>query len=90
MDWRLFASTFLAIFLAEVGDKTQLATMALATGGVSRVTVFLGAASALVLTSLLAVLLGDAVTRWVPAAWLRRGAGLLFVVLGVMYLFGKE
>ncbi|MBI4867023.1 MAG: TMEM165/GDT1 family protein [Candidatus Wallbacteria bacterium] len=88
MDWKLFATTYAAIFLAELGDKTQLATMAAAAGSQSRVTVFAGAATALVTTSLLAVLFGELVTRWVPVAVLRRAAGALFVLLGALFLFG--
>ncbi|HET6921656.1 MAG TPA: TMEM165/GDT1 family protein [Anaeromyxobacteraceae bacterium] len=88
MDWKLFASTFAAVFLAEMGDKTQLATMSLAAGG-SRWVVFGGAALALVLTSAVAVLAGEVVARVVPPVWIRRGAGLLFLVLGALYLFGK-
>lgn len=90
MDWKLFASTFLAIFLAEIGDKTQLATMSLAAGGTSRWTVFAAAALALVATSAIAVIAGEAVTRVVPAIWIRRAAGLLFVVLGVVFLASRE
>ena len=90
MDYRLFASTFAAIFLAELGDKTQLATLALASGEKSRWTVFAGAALALVATSALAVLGGDLVTRWVSPIWLKRIAGGVFVVLGVLLLIGKE
>ncbi len=88
MDWKLLASTFAAVFLAEMGDKTQLATMSLAAGG-SRWAVFVGAALALVLTSAVAVLAGEVVARVVPPIWIRRGAGLLFLVLGALYLFGK-
>ena len=51
MDWKLLTSTFALIFLAELGDKTQLATLSLAASGRSRFMVFLGAASALVATS---------------------------------------
>jgi len=86
MDWKLLASTFGLIFLAELGDKTQLATFGLAAGGSSRLAVFLGASLALVATTALAVLLGDAVARVVPEVWLRRGAGVLFVVLGVVFV----
>ena len=88
MDWKLLASTFAAVFLAEMGDKTQLATMSLAAGG-SRWAVFGGAALALVLTSAVAVLAGEVVARVVSPIWIRRGAGLLFLVLGALYLFGK-
>jgi len=88
MDWKLFASTFAAIFLAEIGDKTQLATLSLAAGGSSRWVVFAGSALALVATSAIAVLVGEALSRVVPPSWLRRGAGVLFLVLGVLFLLG--
>jgi putative Ca2+/H+ antiporter (TMEM165/GDT1 family) len=88
VDWKLFASTFAAVFLAEMGDKTQLATMSLAAGG-SRWAVFAGAALALVATSAVAVLAGEAVSRLVPPIWIRRGAGALFLVLGLLYLLGR-
>ena len=81
MDWKLLASTFTLIFLAELGDKTQLATLALAASGKSRLIVFIGAASALIATSGLAVLLGEGIAREVPAVWIRRFAGLGFLVL---------
>jgi putative Ca2+/H+ antiporter (TMEM165/GDT1 family) len=89
IDWRVLASTFAAVFLAELGDKTQLATLSLAAGSGSRFTVFLGASLALVATSAIAVLLGDAVGRAVPALWLRRAAGAAFLVLGAVYLAGR-
>lgn len=89
MDWKLFASTFTAIFLAEIGDKTQLATLSLAAGGSSRWIVFAGSALALVATSAIAVLFGEALSRAIPPIWLRRGAGALFIVLGVLFLLGS-
>jgi putative Ca2+/H+ antiporter (TMEM165/GDT1 family) len=85
MDWKLFASTFAAIFLAELGDKTQLATLSLAGSG-SRWVVFAGSALALVASSALAVLGGEALARLVPPHWIKRLAGALFVVLGVAML----
>jgi putative Ca2+/H+ antiporter (TMEM165/GDT1 family) len=90
MDYKLFASTFVAIFVAELGDKTQLATLALATGPRSRWTVFAGAALALVATSALAVVGGEFIARWVSPIWLRRVAGALFISLGILYLVGRE
>jgi len=89
MDWKLFASTFGAIFLAEIGDKTQLATLSLSAGGSSRWVVFAGSALALVATSALAVLLGEALSRAVPAIWVKRAAGALFIVLGALFLLGN-
>lgn len=88
MDWKLFASTFAAIFLAELGDKTQLATLSLSAGGTSRWAVFAGAATALVATSAIAVLAGEAVSQVVSPVWLRRGAGVVFIVLGLFFLVG--
>jgi putative Ca2+/H+ antiporter (TMEM165/GDT1 family) len=86
MDFRLIASTFVTIFVAELGDKTQLATFALAAEGGSRLSVFLGAALALSLNSAIGVLAGAALLQVVPAPWVRRAAGLLFIALGVFYL----
>ena len=88
MDWKLFASTFTLVFLAELGDKTQLATLSLAAGGSSRWAVFAGAAIALVATSALAVLLGEAIGRLVPLVWIQRAAGALFIILGILFLAG--
>lgn len=87
MDWKTLATTFSAVFLAELGDKTQLATLALTAGARSKVSVFVGSAAALVATSLIAVLVGDAVARYVPAVWLKRAAGALFIVLGAWTLW---
>ena len=86
MDWKLFASTFIAIFVAEIGDKTQLATLSLAAGGSSRWVVFAGSAAALVAASAIAVVAGEGLTRAIPPIWLKRGAGILFIVLGVLFL----
>jgi len=87
MDWKLVGTTFVAVFIAELGDKTQLATLSFATGGTSRWAVFLGAASALVLTSLIAVVAGEALARVIPPKYLQRGAGVLFLVIGAWVLW---
>jgi putative Ca2+/H+ antiporter (TMEM165/GDT1 family) len=89
MDWKLLATTFGAVFVAELGDKTQLATLSLSSGEVNRLSVFLGSASALVCTSLIAVLVGGALSRYVPPLYIRRAAGVIFLVLGLLYLFRK-
>jgi rubrerythrin len=86
MDWKLFASTFGLIFLAELGDKTQLAAFAASAGSRSPWSVFYGAACALVLSTLLAVLLGDTIQKFVPQSYLKVGAGSLFIVFGILLL----
>lgn len=88
MDMKLLGSTYVAIFLAELGDKTQLSTLALAAGR-SRWPVFLGAGLALLTTTAIAVLAGDVVSRVVPPLWIRRGAGVLFLALGVLFLVSR-
>jgi len=87
MDLRLFASTFLTVFVVELGDKTQLATFTLASqSGASRLAVFAGAALALAANAAIAVLAGATVMHAVPAQLLRRVGGALFVALGLVYL----
>jgi putative Ca2+/H+ antiporter (TMEM165/GDT1 family) len=90
MNWKLFFSTFGLVFMAELGDKTQLATLSLASSGKSRLVVFLGSAAALVLSSALAALAGEAIARWVPPVWIQRIAGVGFLVMGALLLLGKE
>jgi putative Ca2+/H+ antiporter (TMEM165/GDT1 family) len=82
-------STFGLVFLAELGDKTQLATLSLAASGKARLAVFVGAAGALVLTSAIAVLVGGTVARLVPEVWIQRAAGASFIIMGVLILVGK-
>ena len=87
MDWKLVATSFVAIFIAELGDKTQLATMALSGSNSSKWSVFLGASLGLVATTAIGVLVGEAVTRAVPAEWITRGAGVLFIAIGAWTLY---
>lgn len=90
MDWKLVATTFVSVFIAELGDKTQLATLSFASGNASRWSVFLGSASALVCTSLIAVLVGGGLAQVVNPRHLQRAAGLLFVVIGVWVLWSSR
>lgn len=86
MDWKTVLGTFAAVFLAELGDKTQLATLGLAASQKSRLSVFAGATLALVASTLLAVLLGTGAASVVPIRHIRVGAGLLFVAIGALLL----
>jgi putative Ca2+/H+ antiporter (TMEM165/GDT1 family) len=90
MDWRLVATTFAAVFIAELGDKTQLATLSFATAGTSRWSVFIGAALALISTTAIAVVAGEALSRFVSPRLLQRGAGVLFVVIGGWVLWSTR
>ena len=86
MDLKVLLTTFGMIFIAELGDKTQLATFCFAADSKHRLAVFLGSAGALVLTSLLAVMFGSIVCRIIPANYIKAGAGVLFVILGLWML----
>jgi putative Ca2+/H+ antiporter (TMEM165/GDT1 family) len=86
MDLKALLTTFGMIFLAELGDKTQLATLAFAAEGKSQLAVFIGSAGALVLTSLIAVILGTAVSRFIPPNYIKTGAGALFIILGLFMI----
>ncbi len=83
-NMKLFLSTFILIFLAELGDKTQLAAMAKSIEG--RMTVFLAASLALVCSTLIAVLCGDMLTRFIPERYLQFAAAVLFIVFGFIML----
>jgi putative Ca2+/H+ antiporter (TMEM165/GDT1 family) len=87
---KTYAAIFASVLLAELGDKTQLATLLFATSpGVSRTGVFLAAAGALVTSTLLAVLIGARLGQWVAPATLRTVAGVVFVAIGVWMLLPR-
>lgn len=90
MDWKLVATTFAAVFVAELGDKTQLATLSFSASGTSRASVFVGAALALVATTAIAVVAGEALARWISPRALQRAAGVLFLVLGAWALWSAH
>ena len=81
---------FVSVFLAELGDKTQLATLLFATdAAVSKMGVFLAAAGALITSSLLAVVAGAVIGSWIPAERLKMVAGIAFVAIGAWLLLGR-
>ena len=89
MAWPIFLRTFGLVFLAELGDKTQLSTMLLSAQYKSPWTVFIGAALALVLNAALGVAFGEAITRLIPANLIQKCAGALFMLLGALLFFGR-
>jgi putative Ca2+/H+ antiporter (TMEM165/GDT1 family) len=86
LNARLIFSTFVMIFLAELGDKTQISTFALATNSRSMLSVFLGASGALVLTTLIAVVLGGVIGRFVPEKLIKIVSAAVFIGFGVLTL----
>jgi len=89
LDWNTILSTFTMVFIAELGDKTQLSTMMLAAQTRSTWSVFLGASLALCATSFLGVLFGHSLYRLVAPETMRAIAGAGFILVGVLVLLGK-
>ncbi len=88
MDWKIFVTVFASVFIAEMGDKTQLATMLFASDKeVSKLTIFFGASLALVATSAIGVLVGSAVSNFVSEKHLHYFAGAGFVIIGLWTLW---
>ena len=89
MDWRVMLTTFGVIFLAEMGDKTQLAAMTMAAQSGRPWAVLIGASLALVCVSALGVAVGGLLGEYLPLIWIKRAAALAFIVIGVLILAGK-
>ncbi len=89
MDLRVLLTTFGVIFLAEMGDKTQLAAMTMSAQTKKPWAVFIGAAVALTAVSALGVLVGSVIGDYVPLIWVKRVAASAFIVIGVLMLMGK-
>lgn len=88
MDWKIFLTIFSSVFIAELGDKTQLATMLFAADKeVSRYTVFLAASTALIVASALGVLAGSILSSYLNERYLHYIAGVGFIVIGVYTLW---
>jgi putative Ca2+/H+ antiporter (TMEM165/GDT1 family) len=91
MDPKLFLTVFATVFVAELGDKTQLATLLYASDASrSKLTVFAASATALVVSSALGVLAGGLVAEHVKPATVRWIAGLGFIAVGVWVLLARD
>ncbi len=89
MDWRVMLTTFGVIFLAEMGDKTQIAAMTMAAEKRRPWEVFIGASLALAAVSAIGILVGPALSQSLPLEWIKRVAGAAFLIIGVLILMGK-
>lgn len=90
MDWHLLGLSFVTVFLAELGDKSQLAAIALSGNSNAPKSVFLGSVAALLLASLLGVLLGEGTAQILPTRWVKILAAIGFAVLAIRLLLPKS
>jgi putative Ca2+/H+ antiporter (TMEM165/GDT1 family) len=86
--WGVFGVTVVAFFLAEMGDKTQIATVMLAARYQSLLVVTAGTTLGMMLANVPAVLLGEKAVKFVPIQWVHRIAAVVFAALGVAMLIG--
>lgn len=90
MDWKVMLTIFIGVFVAELGDKTQLATLLFSTGtGHNRWLIFLAASAALIASTAIAVGFGHLLSQYVTQKQLSLVAGLGFIVIGIWMLLGK-
>jgi putative Ca2+/H+ antiporter (TMEM165/GDT1 family) len=87
LNIRLLLTVFSSVFIAELGDKTQIATMLFSSGReISRLTVFIAASAALVCSTLVAVLVGGSLSRLISRRALTVAAGAVFILIGAWTL----
>ncbi len=91
MAWKVFSTIFVTVFLAELGDKTQLATLLFASDTKNpKFIVFMASASALVLTSAIGVVLGSAVSAHINTRYLSWFAGVGFILIGIWTILSAQ
>ncbi|WAL60055.1 TMEM165/GDT1 family protein [Thermocoleostomius sinensis] len=90
MDWHLLGLSFITVFLSELGDKSQLAAIALSGKGKSLRAVFLGTTAALLLASFLGVVLGGGASQLLPTRWVKAVAAIGFALMAVKLLWVGE
>lgn len=87
MDWKIFLTVFGAVFIAELGDKTQLATMLFAADKeISKYTVFIAASAALIVAAAIGVLAGSLLSEYIDEKYLHYVAGVGFILIGIFTL----
>ena len=89
MDFKIFFTAFTTIFLAELFDKTELAVFSLSAKGNSKLPVFLGAMAAFFLATLLAVIFGSVLSKFVDPKIMRYVSASVFFAAGFLILMGK-
>jgi len=86
---KVIFTAFLTIFLAELGDKTQIAVLTLSAQSKNPISVFLGAILAFVVITFLGALLGELITKFIPSHVIEKVAAIAFIVIGILMFFEK-
>ncbi len=87
MDWQLLGLSFITVFLAEIGDKSQLAAIALGGSSKSPRAVFFGSITALILASFLGVIAGGTIAQFLPTKLLKAMAAIGFAMMALRLLW---
>jgi putative Ca2+/H+ antiporter (TMEM165/GDT1 family) len=89
MDWKIFLTTFSAIFLAELADKTQLVGIGMSAKSGKPLTVWLGSISAYIIVTAISVLIGSTLGKYIKPELIRYCGAFLFVLIGILMFWGK-
>ena len=89
MDWKIFAATFVAVFFAEMADKTQMVGIGMASETGRPLSVFFGSVCAYMVITAVSVLIGATLGKYIKPEIVKYCGASLFIILGVLMLFGK-
>lgn len=89
MNWKVFFTCFISILIAEMGDKTQLAVLGFTTESKSALSIFLGAMAAFFVVTLLAIVFGEIINKYIPQKYVHIGSGFLFIIIGIIILIKR-
>ncbi len=89
MDWKIFLATFSAIFVAELADKTQLVGIGMTAKSGKPLSVWVGSVSAYMVVTILSVLIGAMLGKYIKPEFVRYSGASVFVIIGLLMFFGK-
>ena len=89
MDGKIVVSVFVTIFLAELGDKTQLASILMTSKTNKPVLVFIGTMLVFAVVTIIGVSVGGVITKFLPISFIKVGAAIAFIIIGILILVGK-
>jgi len=89
MDWKIFCATFGAVFLAELADKTQLVGLTMSSKSGRPFSVFVGSVCAYAVVTVITVLIGAMLGKYIKPEYLRYAGALFFIAIGTLIFLGK-